>query len=184
MHLKHLALLVRDIKTARRFYEKYLGFADSDAVWHGDVLFIRDGDGFDLALMKGDHPPNPGAFHHFGFLVSDPRRFATCEPGSKQMACPSSRSSRMPTRSASSAPIRTATPSRCTPNKSFFYAREAGRRTVLGTKQRGSVMQHAPSSAWSAASTCSVTCSIPNRSRSMLRRSCRTSSAGRPFDRT
>src|SRR5258708_13928075 len=72
MHLKHLALLVRDIKTARRFYEKYLGFADCDAVWHGDVLFIRDGDGFDLALMKGEHPPNPGAFHHFGFLMSDP----------------------------------------------------------------------------------------------------------------
>jgi catechol 2,3-dioxygenase-like lactoylglutathione lyase family enzyme len=72
MHLKHLALLVRDIRTARRFYEKYLGFGDNDAVWHGEVLFIRDGDGFDLALMKGEHPPNPGAFHHFGFLVPDP----------------------------------------------------------------------------------------------------------------
>ena len=22
---------------------------DGEAVWHGDVLFIRDGDGFDLA---------------------------------------------------------------------------------------------------------------------------------------
>jgi catechol 2,3-dioxygenase-like lactoylglutathione lyase family enzyme len=72
MPLKHLALLVRDIRTARRFYEKYLGFADGEAVWHGDVLFIRDADGFDLALMKGEHPPNPGAFHHFGFLLADP----------------------------------------------------------------------------------------------------------------
>lgn len=71
MSLKHLALLVRDIRIARRFYEKYLGF-DGDAVWHGDVLFIRDGDGFDLAFMKGEHPPNPGAFHHFGFLMADP----------------------------------------------------------------------------------------------------------------
>ena len=70
MHLKHLALLVRDIRTARRFYEKYLGF-DNNAAWHGDVLFIRDDDGFDLALMKGEHPPNPGAFHHFGFLLPD-----------------------------------------------------------------------------------------------------------------
>jgi catechol 2,3-dioxygenase-like lactoylglutathione lyase family enzyme len=68
--LKHLALLVRDIRTARRFYEKYLGF-DENAAWHGDVLFIRDADGFDLALMKGEHPPNPGAFHHFGFLMPD-----------------------------------------------------------------------------------------------------------------
>ena len=33
------------------------------------MLFIRDDDGFDLALMKGEHPPNPGAFHHFGFLL-------------------------------------------------------------------------------------------------------------------
>ena len=71
MHLKHLALLVRDIRTARHFYETYLGFDTSDATWHGDVLFIRDADGFDLALMPGDHPPNPGAFHHFGFLVAD-----------------------------------------------------------------------------------------------------------------
>jgi catechol 2,3-dioxygenase-like lactoylglutathione lyase family enzyme len=71
MALKHLALLVRDIRTARRFYEKYLGFDGNDATWHGDVLFIRDADGFDLALMKGEHPPNPGAFHHFGFLMPD-----------------------------------------------------------------------------------------------------------------
>ena len=117
MHLKHLALLVRDIRTARRFYEKYLGFADSDAVWHGDVLFIRDGDGFDLALMKGEHPPNPGAFHHFGFLVPDPTRSAICKSAWKPMACPSSRSSRSPTWSASSAPTRTAIPSRCTPSE-------------------------------------------------------------------
>src|ERR1700730_5613355 len=71
MRLRHLALLVRDIRTARRFYEKYLGFADGESAWHGDVLFIRDGDGFDLALMKGEHPPNPGAFHHFGFLLPE-----------------------------------------------------------------------------------------------------------------
>lgn len=71
MPLRHLAILVRDIRTARRFYEKYLGFADGEATWHGDVLFIRDGDGFDLALMKGEHPPNPGAFHHFGFRLPD-----------------------------------------------------------------------------------------------------------------
>jgi len=33
------------------------------------VLFIRNADGFDLALMRGEHPPNPGAFHHFGFQL-------------------------------------------------------------------------------------------------------------------
>lgn len=71
MHLLHLALLVRDIRVARRFYEKYFGFSDGAAEWLGDVLFIRNTDGFDLALMRGEHPPNPGAFHHFGFQLPD-----------------------------------------------------------------------------------------------------------------
>ena len=66
--LKHLAILVHDIRRARRFYETYFAF-DADATWHGDVLFVRSDDGFDLALMRGEHPPNPGAFHHFGFLM-------------------------------------------------------------------------------------------------------------------
>lgn len=69
--LRHLALLVRDIRSARRFYQKYFAFDAADPVWHGDVLFIRNEDGFDLALMKGEHPPNPGAFHHFGFRLPD-----------------------------------------------------------------------------------------------------------------
>lgn len=38
----------------------------------GDVLFIRNADSFDLALMRGEHPPNPGAFHHFGFQLPHP----------------------------------------------------------------------------------------------------------------
>jgi catechol 2,3-dioxygenase-like lactoylglutathione lyase family enzyme len=70
MHIRHLALLVHDIRTARRFYEKYFGFDEGKSQWHGDVLFVRNDEGFDLALMKGDHPPNPGAFHHFGFEVA------------------------------------------------------------------------------------------------------------------
>jgi len=69
MQLKHLALLVHDIRKARRFYETYFGF-DEGSEWQGDVLFIRNADGFDLALMRGEHPPNPGAFHHFGFQVA------------------------------------------------------------------------------------------------------------------
>ena len=72
MHLLHLALLVRDIRSARKFYEEYFGFSDGDWEWFGDVLFIRNADGFDLALMRGEHPPNPGAFHHFGFALPDP----------------------------------------------------------------------------------------------------------------
>src|SRR5687767_1398169 len=66
--LRHLALLVHDLSRARRFYETYFGF-DSSSEWHGDTLFIRNDEGFDVALMRGQHPPNPGAFHHIGFLM-------------------------------------------------------------------------------------------------------------------
>ena len=69
LHLLHLALLVRNIGSARKFYEGYFGFAEGASEWFGDVLFIRNADGFDLALMRGEHPPNPGAFHHFGFQL-------------------------------------------------------------------------------------------------------------------
>jgi catechol 2,3-dioxygenase-like lactoylglutathione lyase family enzyme len=69
--LRHLAILVRDIRTARRFYETYFGFDAGKPEWFGEVLFVRNDEGFDLAFMKGDHPPNPGAFHHFGFQLSD-----------------------------------------------------------------------------------------------------------------
>jgi catechol 2,3-dioxygenase-like lactoylglutathione lyase family enzyme len=66
--LRHLALLVHDLSKARRFYETYFGF-DASAEWQGNALFIRNDEGFDLALMRGEHPPNPGAFHHFGFQL-------------------------------------------------------------------------------------------------------------------
>ncbi len=79
MHLRHLALLVRDVRAARRFYKKYFGFDETEPEWHGDVLFIRNADGFDLALMKGEHPPNPGAFHHFGFELVDPSAVSTLQ---------------------------------------------------------------------------------------------------------
>ena len=69
--LRHLALLVHDIRRARRFYEDYFGFDRGDPQWFGDVLFVRNDEGFDLALMRGQHPPNPGAFHHFGFQLAD-----------------------------------------------------------------------------------------------------------------
>ena len=40
MQLNHLNLPVRDITRARQFYERYFGFADGEAIWHADVLFL------------------------------------------------------------------------------------------------------------------------------------------------
>jgi catechol 2,3-dioxygenase-like lactoylglutathione lyase family enzyme len=67
VQLKHLALVVHDLGKARRFYERHFAFERQD--WQGDILFLRDPNDFSLVLMKGDHPPNPGAYHHFGFQV-------------------------------------------------------------------------------------------------------------------
>jgi catechol 2,3-dioxygenase-like lactoylglutathione lyase family enzyme len=70
VQLKHLALVVHDLSRARRFYERHFGFRQRE--WQGDIVFLRDADDFSLVLMKGEHPPNPGAFHHFGFCVDSP----------------------------------------------------------------------------------------------------------------
>jgi catechol 2,3-dioxygenase-like lactoylglutathione lyase family enzyme len=55
--LNHLHLGVDDIDRSRAFYEQF-GFREH--VWHGDTLFMRNDDGFDLALAphgRGDMPP-------------------------------------------------------------------------------------------------------------------------------
>ena len=72
MQLNHLNLQVRDVTRARQFYERYFGFADGEAIWHGDVLFLRNAQGFDLALgPRGSLPAAQG--FHFGFRLTDPQ---------------------------------------------------------------------------------------------------------------
>ncbi len=71
MQLNHLNLQVRDIMRARQFYERYFGFAEGEASWHGDVLFLRNAHGFDLGLApRGDRPA--AEEFHFGFRLPDP----------------------------------------------------------------------------------------------------------------
>ncbi len=68
MDLNHLHLGVDDIAAAARFYEG-LGFRED--AWHGDTLFLRNDDGFDLALAPHGRAPLPEWFH-FGFRVDTP----------------------------------------------------------------------------------------------------------------
>jgi catechol 2,3-dioxygenase-like lactoylglutathione lyase family enzyme len=70
MRMQHLALLVQDLSRARAFYQRHFGFGRYE--WHGDFVMLRNSDEFLLVLMKGEHPPNPGAFMHFGFRVDSP----------------------------------------------------------------------------------------------------------------
>lgn len=67
--LNHLHLRVRDVSVARAFYAQHFGLRDH--VWHGDVLFMRDDAGMDLALApSATHDAFPPWFH-FGFRLSD-----------------------------------------------------------------------------------------------------------------
>src|ERR671936_1497426 len=73
MRLGHLALAVRDQERSRRFYETYFGFDAGPSEWKDDgVLFIRNADGFNLALGPWAGRVQLPPFLHFGFLVSDP----------------------------------------------------------------------------------------------------------------
>ena len=60
MDLNHLHIGVDDIDASRAFYEK-LGFREH--VWHGDAMFMRNDDGFDLALAPYGRGVMPEWFH-------------------------------------------------------------------------------------------------------------------------
>jgi catechol 2,3-dioxygenase-like lactoylglutathione lyase family enzyme len=66
--LNHLHLGVDDIEASRAFYE-LLGFRES--AWHGDALFVRNDDGFDLALSPCGRGVMPEWFH-VGCRVESP----------------------------------------------------------------------------------------------------------------
>ena len=71
MDLNHLHLNAADVAVTRRFYETWFGFAEH--AWHGDILFLRNADGFDLALASygPDVEPLPRWFHA-GFRLGAP----------------------------------------------------------------------------------------------------------------
>lgn len=72
MNLAHLALVVRDQARSRHFYEKYFGFDQGPSnVLDNGVLFIRNADGFELALAARDEPVAMPSFVHFGFRLNN-----------------------------------------------------------------------------------------------------------------
>lgn len=70
MDLNHLHLHVADLPRSRHFYETYLGFQEHTR--HGDMLFLRNAQGFELALAPSDELPNFPDWFHFGFRLADP----------------------------------------------------------------------------------------------------------------
>lgn len=53
MDLNHLHLHVHDLNKTRKFYETYFDFKEH--TWHGQILFLRNRDEFDLALMPDEN---------------------------------------------------------------------------------------------------------------------------------
>lgn len=66
MALNHLHLHVADVAASRAFYETFFGLRED--VRHGDILFLADENGFQLALAPGPVEPLP-AWWHFGFRL-------------------------------------------------------------------------------------------------------------------
>ena len=70
MDLNHLNLRVRDAAACRDFYERHFGFRPAFEAEGG--FFVRNDDGFLLALVPADpHQPLPLGFH-IGFGLDGP----------------------------------------------------------------------------------------------------------------
>jgi catechol 2,3-dioxygenase-like lactoylglutathione lyase family enzyme len=67
MNLNHLHLHVASVSRAAEFYERYFGMRQ--LVWHGDMVFMRDPAGMDLALAPADEPEPLPDWFHFGFRL-------------------------------------------------------------------------------------------------------------------
>lgn len=72
MDLNHLHLHVADVDRARGFYERHFRFRFH--VMHGPILFLRNAEGFDLALAPAETPEADAfpVWFHFGFRLASP----------------------------------------------------------------------------------------------------------------
>jgi catechol 2,3-dioxygenase-like lactoylglutathione lyase family enzyme len=72
MHLRHLALPVRDCGRGLRFYATYFGFDPAAAQAYQDgAVIVRNADRFDLALHPTTEGTAPSAFLHVGFAADN-----------------------------------------------------------------------------------------------------------------
>src|ERR1700722_5064800 len=67
MNINHLHLKVASVEGAQAFYARFFGLRPS--VWHGDLLFMRDDAGMDLALAPAIDPEPLPSWFHFGFRL-------------------------------------------------------------------------------------------------------------------
>jgi len=69
--LVHLNLTVADLARSEVFYAHWFGFEQRPETFSDGTRFIRNDDGFDLALHPGTPPSPPAPTVHFGFRTDD-----------------------------------------------------------------------------------------------------------------
>jgi catechol 2,3-dioxygenase-like lactoylglutathione lyase family enzyme len=69
MNLNHLHLKVASVERSQAFYARFFGLRP--LVTHGDILFMRDEAGMDLALAPATAPEPLPDWFHFGFRLKD-----------------------------------------------------------------------------------------------------------------
>jgi catechol 2,3-dioxygenase-like lactoylglutathione lyase family enzyme len=70
MDLNHLHLHVRNVNRSEHFYESYFGFRQN--MRQGNITFLRNASGFDLALVPDRKPSSLPEWFHFGFRLASP----------------------------------------------------------------------------------------------------------------
>ena len=70
--LNHLHLHVRDVEASKAFYGRWFGLRER--VRHGEILFVRDESGFDLALAPDRKPARMPKWFHLGFRLGSAAR--------------------------------------------------------------------------------------------------------------
>jgi catechol 2,3-dioxygenase-like lactoylglutathione lyase family enzyme len=68
MNLNHIHLHVTSVPRAAAFYKRYFGMYE--LVWHGDMVFMRDSAGMDLALAPAETVEPFPAWFHVGFRLA------------------------------------------------------------------------------------------------------------------
>jgi catechol 2,3-dioxygenase-like lactoylglutathione lyase family enzyme len=80
LHLNHIALLVADLDRSLDFYCRFFGFDRTTIQQYDDgVVFVRNADGFDLALKPAPEVSVPPSFLHFGFRAWNPSVVSTLQ---------------------------------------------------------------------------------------------------------
>lgn len=70
--MNHLHICAVDVAASQAFYERHFGFRK--AFDHGEGVFIRDDQGFLIAIDPVSKPFEYPAWFHIGFMMDDPQR--------------------------------------------------------------------------------------------------------------